>query len=350
MLDRLTVYDIIFALAADEGRETALFGTCGPLAKEAFARSLTGEGFPVVWFELPLLSTPRFDLHVALSRRMLRAGVPDLPVTNSGYDRLFRWYENTETGGNGLAFAYDVSEGRIDDPAVHVNVNDSPLDDIDRFFDLAGGVGAAALYHGFTDRLPPGWHVWYAGVHPGRPGSPVRVDCFVESALTAEYAADIASLERDLRACGFTALSPALRDLVTPILRSPFGLELQFDVMRDGTVGPTLGISAAFSLGSAGRARSLFGQGGTAAGLMEAIERLGLTDKRWHHVADAAFSEIVNYGDETLVMYCSPTFVKLRLRDGIPLDAKMYMQASARSLMTHIATERNERENQTPGS
>ena len=30
-----------------------------------------------------------------------------------------------------------------------------------------------------------------------------------------------------------------------------------------------------------------------------------------------------------LALYCVPTFVKLRLRNGKPLDAKMYLQAEA---------------------
>ena len=329
MLDPLSAYDVIYGLAVGEGREQALFGSCAPLAREAFRRSLAGEGFPLVWFEVPLADEPRFDLHVALSREMLHAGVRFLPGAGNGYDGLLRWYAEEESGGAGLAFAYDVSEGRIEDPAVHANVNGAPLADTGRFFDLAAGEGAAALYGAFADRLPEGWRVWYAGVHPGRPGSPVRVDCFVDPALKRAYAADVALLERDLRACGFADGGAALRDLAAPVLESPFDLELQFDVMRDGALGPTLGISAGFPFGSAGSARELFGEGGPAAALMSAIERRGLSDGRWRHVPDASFSKLLDVDGGSTVLYCSPTFVKLRMRDGEPLDAKVYLQAGA---------------------
>lgn len=329
MIDSLTVYDAIYALASGDGREEALFGASAPLAREAFTRSLIGDAFPTIWFETPLAGKPYFDLHVALSRKALHAGVNFLPGAGNGYDALFRWYAQEEPGGCGLAFAYDTGVGQIDAPAVHVNVNGTPLSDTHRFFDLAAGEGAAARYDGFVARLPEAWRVWYTGVHPGRPGAPVRVDCFVDAKRKAAYAADPALFERDLRAVGFEAISPALIDLARPILISPFGLELQFDIMKDGSLGPTLGISAGFSLGAASRLRVLFGEGGPGAGLMGAVEALGLSDGRWRLIADASYATRVALDGQELLLYCVPTFVKLRLREGRPLDAKAYFQASA---------------------
>ena len=329
---QMEAFDALYAFAAGDGRERELFGPCVPLAREAFRRSLVGEGFPVIWFELPLAGAPRFDLHVALSRETLRAGTRFPAGTGNGYDALFRWYAEDEAGGGGLAFAYDISEGRIDDPAVHVNVNNAPLSDMGRFFDLAAGDGAAGLYARFEGRLPEGWHVWYAGVHPARPGAPIRVDCFVDATLKRAYAADASALECDLRACGFGDAGPALRDLAAPILESPFCLELQFDVVRDGSLGPVLGISAGFPFGSARSVRALFGQDGPAAALMGEIERAGLADGRWRHIPGASFSKLLAVDGEPFALYCTPTFVKLRMRGGKPLDAKAYLQAGAPAL------------------
>ncbi|MDO4537165.1 MAG: hypothetical protein Q4B54_03305, partial [Coriobacteriales bacterium] len=63
----LAIYDALYSLAADEGREEALFGSCAPLAREAFCRSELRDmdEFPLLWFELFLTGEPRFDLHVA---------------------------------------------------------------------------------------------------------------------------------------------------------------------------------------------------------------------------------------------------------------------------------------------
>lgn len=326
---QMETFDILYALAADEGREKALFGSCAPLAREAFRRSLIGEGFPIVWFEVPLAGKPRFDLHVALSREMLCGGARFLPGAGNGRDELFRWYSEDEPGGGGLAFAYDVSEGRIDDPAIHVNVNNAPLSDADRFFDLAAGEEAAGQYGSFANRLPKGWRIWYAGVHPGRPGSPVRVDCFVDAELKDAYAGDITLFEGDLTACGFTAITSTLHDLAKLVLDSPFSLELQFDVMADGVLGPTLGISANFPFGSSSTVRPLFEEGGPAAEFLGAVERMGLADDRWRHIPDAMFSKLVHMDDAMLALYCIPVFVKLRMRGGEPLDAKVYLQAGS---------------------
>ena len=326
---QMQVFDALYAMAAGDGREGALFGSCAPLAREAFRRSLVGDGFPIVWFEIPLMGAARFDLHVALSRAMLHAKARFLPNAGNGYDALLRWYEEDETGGGGLAFAYDTSEGCIDDPAVHVNVNNAPLSDMNRFFNLTVGDGAADRYAGFVDRLPQGWRVWYAGVHPGRPGAPVRVDCFINGELQAAYASDISLLKRDLRSCGYAAVGSALGELAMAVLESPFGLELQFDVMDDGSVGPTLGVSAGFPFGTARSVRPLFEEGGAASDLMRTIEGMGLADGRWRHVPGATFSKLVPCGGGMLALYCAPTFVKLRMRDGGPLDAKVYLQAGA---------------------
>ncbi len=102
--------------------------------------------------------------------------------------------------------------------------------------------------------------------------------------------------------------------------------------MPDGSLGPTLGISAAFSLRTAHTMRPLFEEGGPAAELLGAVERLGLADSRWRRIPDTMFSKLAPAGDTVLALYCVPTFVKLRMRDGRPLDAKAYLQAGASTL------------------
>lgn len=330
-----SLYDTLYVLAADKGRDRVLFGNCAPLAHEALVRSLIGDGFSFVWFEVPLMGDARFDLHVAYSRECLEAG-GFFPGAGNGYDELFRWYAQDETGGGGLAFAYDVGEGIIDTPAVHVNVNQTPLDDVDRFFELAGCNDAAARYRAFSDRLPSGWHVWYMGVHPGRPGAPVRVDCFVEAERQKAYEADYGLLEKDLRSCGFTASLDALPELADALFTSPFKLELQFDVLEGGEVGPTLGLSAAFGMRPATQMKPLFDEGRPIAELMSRVEQLGLADTRWHAVRDAAYSLAMptsGVGAMPLALYCLPTFLKLRMCEGRALDAKFYLQAAARNVI-----------------
>ena len=329
MLTNLGLFDALYALAAKGECEAALYGETYPLAREAFARSLAGEDFPLVWFELPLLGKPRFDLHVALAREALVPGTRFAPGAGSGYDKLLAWFCEEEQGGAGLAFAFDVGDDRVEDPAVHVNVNNAPLSDMGRFFEQVSGAEAAVLYRDFASRLPAAWKVWYAGVHPGRPGSPVRVDCFVNPKRRDAYAADSALFECDLRSCGYSASLESLARIAEPILSSPFGLELQFDVLRDGSLGPTIGLSAAFPMMAEGSVRKALAEEGELFALLAQAEALGMADSRWQKLAGGLFARLVTIEECALVLRCTPTFVKLRMRDGTPLDAKVYLEASA---------------------
>ena len=70
-MDHSVLYEILYALAALGERKQALFGNCAPAARKAFARSCAGNAFPEIWFEIPLLGEPRFDLHALTSRETL---------------------------------------------------------------------------------------------------------------------------------------------------------------------------------------------------------------------------------------------------------------------------------------
>ena len=145
---------------------------------------------PSVWFEIPLSGPPRFDLHVAHGNADLHEHAPFAPDAMDGYGELLNWYASAPREGGGFALAYDVGDGRIDAPAVHANVNAAKAFDVEGFFARVGRPEATALYHDFAKRLPQGWHIWYFGVHPGRPGALVRVDCFVDASLKRAYAAE----------------------------------------------------------------------------------------------------------------------------------------------------------------
>ena len=326
--DAMTLYEALYRLASMDV-ESDLFGTNAPLAQEAFRRASAGASMPIVWFEIPLSGTPRFDLHVAHGNADLHEHAPFASDAMDGYGNLLNWYSSEPREGGGLALAYDVGDGRISDPAIHANVNGAGSFDAEGFFARVGRTDAVALYEGFARQLPKGWRIWYFGVHQGRPGTPVRIDCFVDNRMKAAYASVPSLLETHLRDCGFMAASAALRDLAGLVTRSPFALELQFDVLPDGSVGPTIGVSAAFP-SAPSKLKSLFEAGGTAAGLMGQIERRSLADARWRLIPEATFAKLVKTDDGPLVLYCAPTFVKLRVRGGELLDAKVYLQAGTR--------------------
>ncbi len=329
--DAMMLYETLYSLASKDAKRD-LFGTNAPLAQEAFRRASAGVSMPIVWFEVPLSGQPRFDLHVAHGNADLHEHAPFAPDAMDGHGELLNWYASEPREGGGLALAYDVGDGRIDAPAVHVNVNAAKAFDIEGFFFHVGRMDAMALYHGFAKRLPQGWHIWYFGVHPGRPGAPVRVDCFVDEALKRVYAAEPARLEEDLQKAGFAIEGSTVRCVGAEVAASPFGMELQFDILSDGSIGRTMGVSAQLPFVAASEARLLWELAGEATQLMEFAASSRIADARWHRVRDTIFSKVIQNGSIVQAFYCIPVFVKLRVRANKLLDAKLYLQAGAAGL------------------
>ncbi len=329
--DATMLYETLYGFASKDA-ESDLFGTTAPLAQEAFLRASEGASVPTIWFEVPLSGPPRFDLHVAHDNADLHEHAPFAPDAMDGHGELLNWYASEPREGGGLALAYDAGDGRIDAPAVHVNVNAAEAFDIEGFFAHVGRPKATALYRDFARRLPRGWHIWYFGVHPGRLGAPVRIDCFVDKGLKRMYAADPAKLEEDLRRVGFSVEGPMARRVGTEVAASPLGMELQFDVLSDGTLGRTVGISAKLPLAAASAARLLWEPDGGAAQLMEFAVDSHAADARWRRVRDTIFSAAVRDGNILQALYCVPVFAKFRVREDKLLDAKLYLQAGAVSL------------------
>ncbi|MBR2683685.1 MAG: hypothetical protein IKE22_10530 [Atopobiaceae bacterium] len=330
------LYETLYRLASEDvGRD--LFGTNAPLAQEAFQRASAGASMPIVWFEIPLSGPPRFDLHVAHDNADIHEYAPFASDAMDGHGDLLNWYASEPRAGGGLALAYDVGDGRIGAPAVHANVNAVEAFDAEGFFIHVGRPEAAVLYRGFEKQLPRGWHIWYLGVHPDRLGAPVRVDCLVGASLKRAYAAQPAKFEEDLRQVGFAVEGSAARRVGAEVAASPFSMELQFDILSDGALGQTVGISAQFPLAKASIARMLWEPTGGAAQLMEFAENSRVADARWRRIRDAMFSMAVQDGGVLHALYCSPVFTKFRVRADELFDAKIYLQAGVvNSLRSHM--------------
>lgn len=323
-MDALKMFDIIYTFASRQCKE--IFGGSGALAREAFRRSIARDIMPGLWFEIPLLGKPRFDLHVTYGNEELHEGAPFPQSAADDHGVLLNWYASKERGGAGLALAYDAGDGRIGQPAVHANVEGADEFDAEGFFSCLGRPDAAEFLMRFLRRVPPEWKLWYFGLHPGRPGTPVRVDFFANS-MKDVYAKNPALFAEHLSRAGVEASTDTLR-VAGAIFISPFDIELQFDVPENGKSGPTVGISAGFDMESVAEARRHFAnEDGDASRLMAFAEEMGMADGRWHHAARSFFARGNEDGDGMRVIVCVPKFVKFRVRDGIPMDAKVYLSA-----------------------
>jgi hypothetical protein len=143
------------------------------------------------------------------------------------------------------------------------------------------------------------------------------------------YATEPAKFEEDLRQAGFAVEGSAARRVGAEVAASPFSMELQFDILSDGALGQTVGVSAQFPLAIASAARLLWEPDGGAAQLMEFAVDSRAADARWRRIRDATFSMAVQDGGVSRALYCIPVFAKFRVRADELLDAKTYLQAGA---------------------
>lgn len=326
-MDRIRLYEILYALAAKGGREAALFGDCGPAAREAFSRSLARDAFPELWFEFPLAGDPWLDFHSLTSHEDVAGTKAAFAGHGGAYADALAWFAGQEPGKvRQLALSYGTSKGDVERPAVQLLVNGPDPSVPLAFLEAAGRSELQDAYAGFIHAMPPEWYACYVGVFPGRDasnGSWARVECIVGDECQRAYADNAESLRNHLERIGMKKVGGELIAGVHELARSPFPLELQFDVGPEGTALPVLSASVRFQPNDWAGA-DYPQQIGHLAGWLQAR---GLADGRCGLLAQTVFAKRVNRDGESVVVSCSPAFVKLRYREGLPYDAKAYLMA-----------------------
>ena len=323
----MKLYDILYALAAEGGREKALFGDCGPAAREAYQRSLAGDGFPELWFEAPLAGDPWLDFHSLTSYGDVAGAKAAFAGHGGAYADALAWFARQEPGKvRQLALSYDTSKGDVERPAVQLLVDGPDPSVPPAFLEAASRPELRGAYAGFARAMPSGWYACYVGVFPGREaaGDPwLRVECIVGDGCQRAYADDAGALRSHLAGIGMGELDGGLVSGVQGLARSPFPLELQLNVGSDGTALPALSASVRF------QPRDWESDGGRAAigHLATWMQERGLADGRCGLLPQTAFAKRVERDGESATLSCFPAFVKLRYREGLPPDAKAYLMA-----------------------
>jgi len=327
MISREMIYDLMYALMACGGREATLFGDCAPAAREAFMKSLTGETFPELWFELPLKGDAWFDLHSLVSHADI-AGTKAGYAGHSGfYEDALTWFASQPEGVRQLALSYDVSAGDVEQPALQLLADRKGFDVVKGFLGAAGRADAVDPCHSFFSSLPRGWYACYTGVFPSRAQKAhapfLRVECIPMRNVQHAHAHDADLLRTHLHEAGVTWTDDELVNCCRTLASTPFAYEYQFDVEPDGGAGSTLGVSLRFSPADWQSNAKKF----AIWRLMEYVSGLGITDDRWRLIPQTLFAKRINREGETVRAYAYPAFIKLRWREGSLLDAKTYLLA-----------------------
>jgi len=327
-MNRMKMYDIIYALAASEGREAALFGNCGPAAREAFARSLTGGAFPELWFEVPLAGEPWMDLHSLVSHEDVAGAQAAYAGHGGAYADALSWFAGQAPGKvRQLALSYDTHAGDVDRPAVQALLDGRDISVPLSFLEAAGRPDLRAGYRTFVEAMPAEWYACYVGVFPQRGNgidTPwVRVECIVGDRCQGAYARDAGEIRSHLAQVGLAGIGDGTVSDIQELARSPFPLELQFNAGTGGAALPAVSASVRFQSGD-----------WTEPGRRDEIGRLarwmrgrGLADDRCNLLPQTVFAKRATLGGESASLSCFPAFVKLRWSEGAPPDAKAYLLA-----------------------
>ena len=316
-----------YRMLCADGGEGLFGGDSAELAFDAFLSCAVGDEMPVLFFEVPLLGEPRFDLHVCINRSALPEGARLPESAPAHLQGAIDWLLRAGEGCTGVDFAFDVSAGDIRSPQIAAFTDGCETCNLESFFACAGDAGAASRYDAAQLRAPGGWSSWYTGLIPQRQGRPVRLDYFVDDVLAERYAQDIDLLATDLRQMGYRASDLELARCAD-LLALPFMLNIQLDVLEDGSMGPVLGYNAAFGALSAPVARASATDGAISR-LMQLVEGWELADERWRLLAGRCIGRKFPLPNgRTLTLHSTPTFLKVRMTPEALLDAKVYIKCT----------------------
>lgn len=314
-------------MAAD-GRDRVLFGDTAPQVRSAFAQSLpTPQAFPELWFEIPLAGAAWCDFHALTARDGLELDEALVGAMGEASHAAFAWFAAQGESVRQLALSWDTGSRNAIEPALQLLLNYPASEVTCDFLATVGRADAAESYRSFLGRIPDDWFACYTGVFPARPGSGVRVECIPSGELQERYAKDPTALEKHLQCLGMRDAARAIASQCAQLAGLPFHLEFQFDVNEDGQPGCMFGASVRFAHPTSADGYVAFDVNGAAGQLMRQLEARGLADSRWRLLGGLAFAKRVTHDGESCVLYSYPAFVKVRLRNGVPFDAKAYVIA-----------------------
>ena len=332
---QMQAFDALYAIAADDGREEALFGSSIELACPAFEKTIIGEGYPSPYLEFPLLGEPCFDLLSVHAH--VEPGARFADGAGFGYQPMYDWFESicNKEGTVSCGIELDLSTGETERAGVYFQQR-KHTELIGPFLESIGEQARLASYTDVLERMPEGWPPAYIGLFPGRAGTPLRIGGYMGANELARCAETPAHLGECFRHIGFEAFDDEMLERCSEFMRLVPAVDFQFDIMPDGTLGDTFGLSLSFNETKPRQASECM-ESGYGADVMRLLESWELADERWKLIADAAFARHIPFeredGSEGRFALCVLfNYAKIKFTGGAPRPAKFYLLMNAKEL------------------
>ena len=329
---QMTVFDALYSIAAKDGRGEALFGNSFDIARDAYERTLIGDGYPAAYIEFPLLGSPGFDLLSVHSD--VRPGSQFAPGAGFGYQAMFDWFADVRGAGANAScgIELDTSIGETEQAGVYLQYR-KRSDLIAPFLNSIGEEARTESFLAVTNRMPEGWPPAYVGLFPGRAGTPLRIGGYMGCDIQKACADDSALLAAHFDQIGFSAYDDEMLSKCSVFMSLAPSIDFQFDIMPDGTLGDVFGLSLSFNETKPREARACM-ENGYGAQICRTLQEWGLADERWKLIAGAAFARHVPFSREDgsegrFALCCLFNYAKVKFAGAVAQPAKFYLRMSS---------------------
>ena len=335
----MEAFDALYSIAAKDGREEALLGRSIELARPAYEKTLIGSGYPSVYLEFPLLGEPCFDILSVY--RYIERGARFAQGAGFGYQNMMDWFSALDRNDDNIiscGIELDLSEEETETAGIYLQQH-GRYKLVTPFLKSVGEEARAAGYIDTLLRMPGGWPPAYVGLFPGRKGTPLRIGGYMDSSEMRHCIDDPAHLAAAFDTIGFTAYDVPMLNRCAELMALAPNVDFQFDIMADGTMGDTFGLSLSFNETKPWQARECM-ESGYGAELMNKLQQWGLADDRWKLIAGAAFARHIGFeranGSEGRFALCVLfNYAKIKFTAAEMRNSKFYLRLEAGELSIH---------------
>ena len=329
---QMTVFDALYSIAAGDGRGEALFGNSIEIARDAYERTLIGDGYPEAYLEFPLLGAPGFDLLAV--HNTVQPGSRFPSGAGFGYQEMFDWFSGICDIDVDVScgIELDTSVGETERAGVYLQHRGHP-ELIAPFLDSIDEEARTESFLTVANRMPDGWRPAYVGLFPGRAGTPLRVGGYLGHDMHNACADDPALLAAQFDRICFSAYDDEMLSRCSLLLSLSPAADFQFDIMPDGTLSDVFGLSLSFNDTKPRQARACM-ESGYGARICRTLQDWGLADERWRLIAGAAFGRHVPFSREDgsqgrFALCCMFNYAKVKFAGAVAQPAKFYLRLSA---------------------
>ena len=325
--DQMDMFDLLYMLAAADGRGEALLGGKREQLRSLYERTLIGGARPSLYLEFPLLGEPCYDFLSVIDE--VEPGATFAPGAGFGYQKAFDWFSSVcEDKNVSMGFELDLSVGEQERAGIYLQQRQR-FELVEPFLASVGEARRYPAYKNVQKAMPKGWPPAYVALFPGRKGSPTRIGGYMAQVERRRCAADPAHLGDCLRRIGFDSFDEQMLARCAQLMGMAPGVDVQFDILEDGTLGDTFGLALSFNELRPSSARRQMEEG-VGSRIMSTLQQWGLADDRWRLLGNVAFARQYPYVREDgttgqLGLCTLLNYVKVKFRDTQMQPAKFYL-------------------------